>query len=94
MMVSYSKRALLAITLLAGNATIILDLYAEQSDEQPELIEEFRAPAEKDENRWAETVLRSEEGRIYIPRPTSPDVMLMSRFLAKIAIECLALKLI
>jgi HNH endonuclease len=52
------------------------------------------AAFEKDENRWAETVLRSDEGRIYIPHPTSPDVVLMSRFLAKVAIECLALKLI
>jgi hypothetical protein len=52
------------------------------------------AAFEKDENRWAESVMRSEEGRIYMPRPTSPDVVLMSRFLAKVAIECLALKLI
>jgi hypothetical protein len=52
------------------------------------------AAFEKDENRWAEAILRSEEGRVYIPRPISPDVVLMSRFLAKVAIECLALKLI
>ena len=49
---------------------------------------------EKDEKRWVETVLRSEEGRIYIPLPTAPDEALMSRFLAKVAVECLALNLI
>jgi hypothetical protein len=52
------------------------------------------AAFEKDENRWAETVLRSEEGRIYIPRPTSPDAVLLSRFLAKVSVESLALQLI
>jgi hypothetical protein len=52
------------------------------------------AAFEKDENRWVETVLRSDGGRIYVPRPSAPDVMLMSRFLAKVAVECLALKLI
>jgi hypothetical protein len=52
------------------------------------------AAFEKDENRWAETLLRSEEGRIYIPIPTAPDDALMSRFLAKVAVECLALNLI
>jgi hypothetical protein len=52
------------------------------------------AAFEKDEKRWVDSLLRQESGRIYMPRPVAPDEALMSRFLAKVAIECLALKMI
>jgi hypothetical protein len=52
------------------------------------------AAFEKDEKRWVESLLKAETGRIYIPYPEAPDETLMSRFLAKIAVECLALKLL
>lgn len=50
------------------------------------------AAFEKDENRLAESLLTQKEGRIYVPRPVAPNEVLMSRFLAKVAIECLALR--
>jgi hypothetical protein len=52
------------------------------------------AAFEKDENRWIESILKTDIGRIYIPCPTSPSEMLISRFLAKVAIECLALRVV
>lgn len=52
------------------------------------------AAFEKDEQRWVQAVLSRREGRIYIPTPEAPDEALMSRFLAKVAIECLALRMI
>jgi hypothetical protein len=50
------------------------------------------AAFEKDEERWAESLLQHETGRIYVPRTKAPDEALMSRFLAKVAVECLALR--
>jgi len=52
------------------------------------------AAFEKDEKRWVESLLKAETGRIYLPFPTAPNEMLMSRFLAKVAIECLALEVV
>jgi hypothetical protein len=52
------------------------------------------AAFEKDEEHWAAAILKAETGRIYVPRPTAPDETLMSRFLAKVAVECLALKMV
>ena len=52
------------------------------------------AAFEKDEPRWVEAVLTRSGGRIYIPHPLAPDEALMSRFLAKVAVECLALRMI
>ena len=49
---------------------------------------------EKDEKRWVDSLLNQKSGRIYMPRPVAPDEALMSRFLAKVAIECLALKMV
>ncbi len=50
------------------------------------------AAFERDEKRWGEALLATQTGRIYVPHPTTPDEALMSRFLAKVAVECLALK--
>jgi hypothetical protein len=52
------------------------------------------AAFENDEKRWVEAVLKAESGRIYVPCPTAPDKALMSRFLAKVAIECLTLNIV
>lgn len=52
------------------------------------------AAFEKDEQRWFDAVSSQRGGRIYIPHPLAPDEALMSRFLAKIAVECLALRMI
>jgi hypothetical protein len=52
------------------------------------------AAFEKDEERWTESVLNSETGSIYVPLPTAPDKVLMSRFLAEAAVECLALRIV
>lgn len=35
-----------------------------------------------------------EHGSIYVPCPAAPDEALMSRFLAKVALKCLALRLL
>jgi hypothetical protein len=47
-----------------------------------------------DEKRWIRSLLSSTEGRLIFPKPASPDEQLMSRFLAKVALECLALRLV
>lgn len=52
------------------------------------------AAFEKDEKRWVDAVQTQGSGRIYVPRPEAPDRALMSRFLAKVAIECVALRMI
>lgn len=52
------------------------------------------AAFEKDERRWIESVRSSTTGKLIIPIPTAPDQRLMSRFLAKVALECLALRLV
>ena len=52
------------------------------------------AAFEKDERRWIESVQRSETGSVIVPTPIAPDEKLMSRFLAKIALECLTLRLV
>lgn len=49
---------------------------------------------EKDERRWIESVRGSTTGKLIIPTPTAPDQRLVSRFLAKVALECLALRLV
>lgn len=49
------------------------------------------AAFEKDENRWIDWVQKSNGGRIYIPIPVLPEGEVVSRFLGKTAIECLAL---
>lgn len=51
------------------------------------------AAFEKDERIWIESVRSSTTGKLFIPIPTAPDQRLMSRFLAKVALECLALRL-
>jgi hypothetical protein len=51
------------------------------------------AAFENDEKRWVESLLKADTGRIYISHPEAPDETLMSRFLAKVVVECLALKL-
>lgn len=50
------------------------------------------ASREKDETRLAETIRELTQFTIVVPVPTEPDQQLLSRFLAKIAIESLALK--
>ena len=50
------------------------------------------AAFESDERRWVESLQGLESGRIYVPRPTAPDPVLMARFFAKVALECLALQ--
>jgi hypothetical protein len=50
------------------------------------------ASREKDETRLVETIRELTKFTIVIPVPTEPDQQLLSRFLAKIAIESLALK--
>lgn len=50
------------------------------------------AASEKDEKRWGDYLLNHDWGRIYVPAPTAPNEVLMSRFLAKVAIECVALR--
>jgi hypothetical protein len=52
------------------------------------------AAFEKDERRWIESVRGSTTGKLIIPMPTAPDQGLMARFLAKVALECLALRLV
>ncbi len=52
------------------------------------------AAYESDEERWIASVLAQKQGRIYVPRPLAPNKALMSRFLAKVALECLALRVI
>jgi hypothetical protein len=52
------------------------------------------AAFEKDERRWIESVRGSTTGKLIIPIPTVADQRLMSRFLAKVALECLALRLL
>jgi hypothetical protein len=52
------------------------------------------AAFESDEKRWIESLQRHEPGRIYVPRPTEPNAVLMARFLGKIALECLALEIL
>jgi hypothetical protein len=52
------------------------------------------AAFEKDEKRLVEFLLKHDEGRIYIPVPGPPSEILMSRFLAKVAVECVALKML
>lgn len=47
---------------------------------------------EKDETRLVETIRELTQFTIIVPVPTEPDQQLLSRFLAKIAIESLALK--
>ena len=51
------------------------------------------AAFEKDERRWIESFRGYTTGTLIIPMPTTPDQRLMSRFLAKVALECLALRL-
>jgi len=49
---------------------------------------------EKHETVWVESILkRSGAGSFVIPIPAAPSESLMSRFLAKLALECLALRL-
>jgi hypothetical protein len=50
------------------------------------------ASREKDETRLVETIRELTQFTIVVPIPTEPDQQLLSRFLAKIAIESLALK--
>ena len=45
---------------------------------------------EKDEEKWVHSVLRKELGTLIIPAPEKPDRYLMSRFLAKVALEAFA----
>jgi hypothetical protein len=52
------------------------------------------AAFENDEKRWVGAILKAENGRIYVPHPTAPNETLMSRFLAKVAVECLALRVV
>jgi hypothetical protein len=52
------------------------------------------AAFEKDENRWIESVQNVETGRIYMPIPAAPNEIVLSRFLAKVAVECLALRVV
>jgi hypothetical protein len=49
------------------------------------------AAFEKDEKRWIDWVQNSNGGRIYILIPALPEGEVISRFLGKTAIECLAL---
>jgi hypothetical protein len=51
------------------------------------------AAFERDEDRFAESMLEHDEGRIYMPKPDAPSDVLMSRFLAKVAVECVALSM-
>ena len=48
----------------------------------------------EDGKAWVESVGRSAYGKLYIPQPSTPNESLMSRFLAKLALECLALRLV
>ena len=43
-----------------------------------------------EEKRWIQSLLGSREGRLIIPKSKFPNEQLMSRFLAKVALECLA----
>jgi hypothetical protein len=52
------------------------------------------AKFERDEPRWIESVRISDHGTLMIPASDRPDPMLLSRFLAKVALECLALRLL
>lgn len=53
------------------------------------------AAYEKDEKIWIESLLkRPATGNLIVPAPTTPHEFLMSRFLAKLALECLALRLV
>lgn len=47
-----------------------------------------------DERRWITSLHNTNEGRLIIPKPLHPDEQLMSRFLAKVALECLTLRLV
>ncbi len=42
------------------------------------------------EHRWAEYLSGNRHGQLYVPVPVPPDHFLMSRFLAKVALEVLA----
>ena len=52
------------------------------------------AAHEKDEVRWIQSIRSSTHGTVVVPIPGEPDERLMSRFLAKVAIEALALRLL
>lgn len=46
-----------------------------------------------DETQWIESFLSSDRGTLVFPIPREPDQRLLSRFLAKVAMEALALRL-
>jgi len=47
-----------------------------------------------DERRWIASLRMSSRGSLIVPIPTEPDEQLLSRFLAKVAIEALALRVL
>jgi hypothetical protein len=47
-----------------------------------------------DESRWIQSLRSANGGRFIIPKPEYPNEQLMSRFLAKVALECLTLRLV
>ncbi len=49
---------------------------------------------QNDEQRWIRSVLTSGHGSLLIPIPAEPGEQLLSRFVAKVALEALALRLI
>jgi hypothetical protein len=47
-----------------------------------------------DESKWIKSLLSAERGTLVIPIPTLPAVELLSRFVAKVALEALALRVL
>jgi hypothetical protein len=52
------------------------------------------AAHEKDEKQWIESIQSSTSGIFLIERPDEPDERLVSRFLAKVALEALCLRIL
>jgi len=52
------------------------------------------AAREQDEQRWIHSIRSSSHGSVVVPVPDEPDDHLLSRFLGKVAIEALALRLL
>jgi HNH endonuclease len=51
------------------------------------------AAYERDDKVWVESIRKATYGKLYLPKPSAPNESLMSRFLAKVALESLALRL-
>ena len=88
----------LAIPTKRGNAPRIVGVHV-QSRLPVEFSPNLDGPgwsvntlSEKDESRWIQSLRSSQQGTLVIPTADWPDERLMSRFLAKAALEALSLR--